>query len=444
LYHSGQLTARLQFEGEVLYQGVAYSRQVILIDRSGKELGRWLLVSAEDPQPVPSLEQSWPTFERLNYGPHGDRLDSEFALALSLVESGQWDKAYQRVAELLHKRPNQPLLAYLSICCLEQNPNLDNPERMQHHLRTLGSSGCLELCRALAGPDFRSFTSRQLYDALAAQPDERRTTADLLLLAEVALAANLPHDAIRLASDPRLPRSARSGFKWDHVRLDAFLRLGEFHSAKEEALRNSERTPADIEILSELLRAKDLQHVADQLCGAALARQLTQAQRAELLLTRATLHTGWTRWRYLLDALRFLDEQRRREKLAQLLSELQTETDATTLFEIAMDGAVRQALQLRQVELTGDATVAAQRLADLLAGNTLPEHRIDWACRVLLAGGQSERLARFLEDRLRRDQPLTIQQRSSLAEAYQSLQRPHDADRTASTLHSSPKPPRRR
>lgn len=429
IHVAGQSIANLRFEEERVFQGSPFPLRTILLDAAGKELARWTLISTEGTDSLPGIEQSWPAFERLNYGLRGERLESDFAATLVLLENSQWEAAYRSLQSQLRAKPDQPLLALLAAWCQEQDPKIESSARQSEHLRTVARFGGPALHQFLTESPFRSITKEQVYRILAEQPIDRRSSEDILRLAQAALAANLPQDALSLISNQDFGLSGHLQFELEYARLDALLRLEDFTAAKELLLKTKVLSSDAIRELAMLLKSKDQSHLADRLCEDALAEKRTNAEQSAIWLTRSKLHSGLKRWRFWLTGLQLLDEAGQRMELRDLLPEIRWASAASSLAKESSVPDVQLALRLRQAELTEDAEDAADLVVATLGDRALPEDRLGWAAKVLINGHELERLVVLLEDRLRAKQRLSAELRQFLWQAYRLLHRDHDADR---------------
>jgi hypothetical protein len=213
------------------------------------------------------------------------------------------------------------------------------------------------------------------------------------------------------------------------VRIEALLRLERIPEVRELVAKQADRGAADLNQLARLLTAHKHSDIADQLYGEALSRRREREERGTLLEARATLHQGPTRWGYSLAALELFGAEFRERELPSLLAEIRRASDVALLAKQVADPDLLRAMIVRQAALMQDPAESAKLLVTALSNGELPDDQLPWAARVLLDGRQAQRLVSLLEDRLRRDKPLSPEVRELLQRAYESLNRPHDADR---------------
>jgi hypothetical protein len=159
----------------------------------------------------------------------------------------------------------------------------------------------------------------------------------------------------------------------------------------------------------------------------------------------ADLHSGLERLRLLVDALESLpvDSPGRESDVQRLLADLGDGGSAKlaeALAAHANDRALRYRLLLRQADLSGTSKTAAGLYWQVAEAGCLPDEKLAYACSVLNYCGQSYRVIRIVEDRLRRGGKLPLGVLAELRQAYLFAGRPVDAQR-ADRQDPEPAPP---
>jgi hypothetical protein len=363
---------------------------------------------------------------------------------LQAVRLREWRTTDTTLAAALANQPGQPFLLLVKAWVLSQREG-NHAAEIVKLLQQVAASGNGDLLEPVSEASFAKLGGDAVYDILMAQPVERRRPRDWDQLAQYAIRTGRAHDAVghvRAAIQQTGP--AHDDFERARLLVELLLKTGhpeEGIALAEERGKLPGTTPEEMAILAETLHKGTALAPAAKMMREALARtESTGERRHRLLMRRADLEKGLTRWRTIVEAINALpDESSLRTAAADLILAELTKPDqveqAGLLANAVNDKLVQAELLLRQADLfvaSSNAAAAADAGWTLYARKQLPAERFDWLVERLRAARETGRLIQVVEDGLQRGLVLSQSQLDALATAYDTLGRSVDSQRARS------------
>jgi hypothetical protein len=438
----GKLTARIRFSGHAKGNRQHAWRTAVQEDAQGCELARWEQVdSIAAAGDIPALTEPWNGYVHLDRRAARPAVDAALSEALTALREFDWAKASEQLS-LLPDGARHPLVQLLQAWCLENDRRLGTHDRLVGHLLEVAQSDAPDLLRFVAEGNFPSLTGGERYAILSLQPNATRTAQDYDRLAEAAVAAGKPQDALRHV-EAALSRGGADGREGQRRRrcVELLLRLNRASDAVAAAqlwAAGIRRQPHELASMAELLASHAQQEPTEQLFGKALADgELSALDRYTLLRRWAAIRTGAARCEKLLEAaaLKPSGSRERRECVDLLRRELATAVQADIAGQLAAktaDVELAAELVVRQAELTPDVSQAAVLLGKLYEAGRLDAARLAWACQTWNLAGQEARVIGVCEAELRAGRRLSPATAAELAVAYRAEHRERDAKRAGS------------
>jgi hypothetical protein len=442
-YVDDKLTARIRFIGRPKDSPQDAWQTAVQEDSQGRPLARWELIEAQaKAAEIPPLADAWAGYLHLDRRADRPALDAPLADALTALREFDWAKAAEQLRRLPEDRARHPLVRLLHAWCLENDRRLGSRDLLVGELLEVGQSGTPDLLRFVSAANFPSLTGSQRYAIFSLQPEATRTAQDCDRLADAAIAAGKPQDALQHLE----VASARGGgavreFDRQYRRVELLFQLGrsaEAIAAAGQWVEQEVRPPSDLVMMAELLAGHAQLPEADQLFGKAVEASKPGADDRYALLRRwALARQGVARCEKLLEAaaLKPSGSQERRECVDLLRRELATAVHADIAGQLAVksaDAELAAELVFRQVELTPDASQAAGLLGKLYEAKRLDAARLAWACQTWNLAGQGARVIEACEAELRAGGRLSSATAAELAVAYRTERRELDAKRAGS------------
>jgi hypothetical protein len=441
----GQITMRLRFENLQQDGAASYWKTVVAEDETQRELERWELVSYDGlKSDILPLSEGWKNDLVFNVR------DQQLAKAppamriLQAVLLRDWKAADAALAMALANQPGQPFLLLIKAWTLSQYEGNHSAEIVET-LQRVAASGNGDLLEPLADASFAKLGESAILDILLALPVERRRPRDWDKLAQFAVRTGRAYDAVgHLKAAMQQAGPVEDDFERARLLVELLLKTG--HPAEGIALAEERGklprvTPEEMAIIAETLHRGAAVAPAANIMRQALARpEATAERRQRLLMRRADLEKGDTRWRTMVEALELLPaESPLRAASADLILAELTSPDlveqAGLLAQLTKDPRLQTKLLLRQADLyvaRSNAVAAAAVGWALFETRQLPADRFDWLLERLRNAGDNERLILLVEDRLRRGAALNQIQIEALATAYDAVGRPDDSLRARS------------
>jgi hypothetical protein len=442
-YVGGKLTARIRFSGRTKGSRQRAWRTAVQEDAQGREMARWELVeSTAAAGEIPALTDGWSRYLHLDRRADRPAIDAPLVEALTAVREFDWAKASEQLS-LLPDGARHPLVQLLQAWCLENDRRLGTHDRLVGHLLEVAQSDAPDLLRFVAEGNFPSLTGGERYAILSLQPNATRTAQDYDRLAEAAVAAGKPQDALRHV-EAALSRGGADGREGHRRRrcVELLLRLNlasDAVAAAQQWAAGTAHPPHELASMAELLASHAQQEPAEQLFNRAIEADSLAAEDQYALLRRwAIARQGVSRCEKLLEAaaLKPSDSRERRECVDLLRRELATAVQADIAGQLAAkttDAELAAELVFRQAELTPDASQAAALLWGIHEAKRLDAARLAWACQTWNLAGQGAHVIQACEAELRAGRRLTLATAAELAVAYRAEHRELDAKRAGSS-----------
>jgi len=442
-YVDGNLTARIRFSGHTKASRQGVWRTAVQEDAQGRELARWELVECQAKAgQIPAPAESWSGYLHLDRRAAQPAVDAALSEALTALREFDWAKASEQLSLLPDDRARHPLVRLLQAWCLENDRRLGTHDRLVGHLLEVAQSDAPDLLRFVAEGNFPTLRAGERYAILSLQPEATRTALDCDRLAEAAVAAGKPQDALRHV-EAALARGGADGREGQRRRrcVELLLRLDRASDAVVAAQNwaaAAARSPHELAAMAELLASHAQPEPAEQLFDRAMqAGELAAEDRYILLRRWAATLQGVASCEKLLAAavLKPSGSRERRECVDRLRRELATAAQAETAGQLAAktaDAELAAELVFRQAELTPDVSQAAVLLGKLYEAGRLDAARLAWACQTWNLAGQGARVIGACETELRAGRRLSPAAAAELAAAYRAQQRDLDAKRAAS------------
>ena len=438
----GELAMRLRFENMIEAGTRRMWKTVIAEDGSGRELERWELVSyAALESNIPPLDAGWKDFVVLDLRAQERASLPAVMRVLQGVRLRDWPAADRALVAALENQPGQPFLLLVKAWSLAQREGR-HEEEIVELLKHLGKLGSAQLLQPLVDRSFAPIGDDAVYEILLAQPRARRSATDSDILARVAARIGKPREAItHLEAAIEAAGSAGDDPARERLLIQLLLETkltSQALAVAEARAVRPDAKPEDLAALAEILHQWGSVSEAAKLMRQALASKgVTGERRYRLLVRRANLESGPTRWQTLLEAIEAVprDAALRSTSIEAILADLTDPAHgdaAGRLGDEAKDKTAQTALRLRRAELfllRSNAGAAADIGWNLYESKRLPANRWAWLFARLSAARQNERLIEFVEERLRSGQPLGQKLLESLAVAYEAVGRPDAAHR---------------
>lgn len=439
----GQPAHRLSFEG-LRFDPIPCWRTVRL-HAGEQELLRWELVDTQAPARVANL-RDWPGYAILDNDSEAAGAPQPLRLALTAMRAEHWSAAAEALQPLLAERPEPPLARFLWAWCCDREKGLAAPQRVWQALERVASSPAAGLARSIAEGTFE-LSAAQRYALAQRMPGAVRTPADWERLAQLALAAGRPVEAV--AHQEAALRRGHDDIARQTQYVALLLRAGRRDQAADVAADIVAKKTAPLHRITELAehfaRNRQWDHARSLLDEALKREGLEPLERFELLSRQAALVSGSARWKLLVRAHALVPPQSEQAARVarRLIGEVQAAADpaaAGALAEAAGDAGLAVQLRLLQVELTPAADEAAPLVWKLIESQALPAERLGWAAWHLNRAGHRQQLVEVLEEHIRRGGTLSDETRRQLRRAYLALGRVTEARRavTRDPIHPEP------